>query len=870
MAFLRRWLLVWFALVLGGGQIFAASSREERAYAAAVSAFQDEMWSRAETQLAQFAKKFPGSTNVPQARLLQAQAEFKQQAFTNASGLLTTNLPAADGLADQYVYWIGEAQFESGDFSRAVSTFDSLAKNYPESPLRLRAVVEAASAFARLAEWQHLIALLEEKDGVFQSAVQTDPGNELVSRGQLLLAQAKFVLKDFGGASAALDAISSQTLAPALDWQRIYLLCQVKLAAGDMNAALTASTNLLQAMRLDHDASVATNLPASVAMRAGILEKAERTTEALSAYQENLTNGAPVEMQQQAILKIAGLAAVLGQFTDATNALGNFLVQFPNSPAADIALLTLGELQLKGYVAQPADTNQLVEAQADFEQLLNMFTNSPLAGRAHLDRGWCLWLAGKIPESAADFKLAVEKLPRSEDLAVARFKLGDTLFAQKDFPGALENYLAVWEDFGDLPAVAQTMGDRALYQSLRANLELGDLDSASNVLAQIQKNYAGGPAQNSTLLFGESWAELRSPPGARAQFARIAAQYPGSPLRPQVALAVVRTYELEKNWPAVITNYTRWLADFPTNVLRPQVAYALAQANYQAGDETNALPLFMNFIAQFPTNGLAPAAQWWVAEHFFRAGDWASSERNYKSIFQNPDWRDSPLFWPAQMMAGRAALARLGYSDAIGYFTGLAGDTNCPPELAVPARFAYGSTLMLMNPTDPNNPLANFQVATNLFAQIAQANPTNEWGVRAMIEAGNCNLQMNNLDAATNAYAQVFNSPFAEVSARSQAQIGFGIALEKKAGAATGTGQNELLEEALDNYLSVFNGSNLRGDELPDSFWLKKAGLQAAPLVGMLNDPNAERKFYGRLEQKLPQLVESIEKKIAALPPGKN
>ena len=139
-----------------------------------------------------------------------------------------------------------------------------------------------------------------------------------------------------------------------------------------------------------------------------------------------------------------------------------------------------------------------------------------------------------------------------------------------------------------------------------------------------------------------------------------------------------------------------------------------------------------------------------------------------------------------------------------------------------------------------------------------------------MIEAGNCNLQMNNLDAATNAYAQVFNSPFAEVSARSQAQIGFGIALEKKAGAATGTGQNELLEEALDNYLSVFNGSNLRGDELPDSFWLKKAGLQAAPLVGMLNDPNAERKFYGRLEQKLPQLVESIEKKIAALPPGKN
>src|SRR5450432_645775 len=98
MAFLRRWLLISCACALGGGQIFAAGSREERAYAIAVSAFQDEMWSRAETQFAEFAKKYPGSTNVPSARLLQAQAEFKQQTFANAIGLLETNLPIAGGL----------------------------------------------------------------------------------------------------------------------------------------------------------------------------------------------------------------------------------------------------------------------------------------------------------------------------------------------------------------------------------------------------------------------------------------------------------------------------------------------------------------------------------------------------------------------------------------------------------------------------------------------------------------------------------------------------------------------------------------------------------------------------------------------------
>jgi hypothetical protein len=51
---------------------------------------------------------------------------------------------------------------------------------------------------------------------------------------------------------------------------------------------------------------------------------------------------------------------------------------------------------------------------------------------------------------------------------------------------------------------------------------------------------------------------------------------------------------------------------------------------------------------------------------------------------------------------------------------------------------------------------------------------------------------------------------------------------------------------------------------------MKKAGLQAAPLVGILYKPDVQRNFYKGLEQALPQLTDSIEKKIAALPPDKN
>ena len=174
----------------------------------------------------------------------------------------------------------------------------------------------------------------------------------------------------------------------------------------------------------------------------------------------------------------------------------------------------------------------------------------------------------------------------------------------------------------------------------------------------------------SALLYGES---LAGPGEARTLFNQLSSQLSGSPLRPQVALAAARTYEREQNWPAAVTNYESWLKDYPTNTLSPQVSYALAQANFQAGSETNAYEQFTNFIAQFPADTNATLAQWWVADHFFRAGDFVNAERNYKSVFEK--WPASDLAYPAHMMAGRAAVARLDYTGAIrDYFTADIGE----------------------------------------------------------------------------------------------------------------------------------------------------------------------------------------------------
>ena len=122
---------------------------------------------------------------------------------------------------------------------------------------------------------------------------------------------------------------------------------------------------------------------------------------------------------------------------------------------------------------------------------------------------------------------------------------------------------------------------------------------------------------------------------------------------------------------------------------------------------------------------------------------------------------------------------------------------------------------------------------------------------------------MTNYDAATGAYAQVTNSPVASVAVRSQAQVGIGLVFEKRAAQATGQDQAELLQSALQNYLDVLYGKNLHDGEQANSFWTEKAGLQAASVAETLGEWQKAMNVYQRLEELLPSLHGSLEKKIA-------
>ena len=85
--------------------------------------------------------------------------------------------------------------------------------------------------------------------------------------------------------------------------------------------------------------------------------------------------------------------------------------------------------------------------------------------------------------------------------------------------------------------------------------------------------------------------------------------------------------------------------------------------------------------------------------------------------------------------------------------------------------------------------------------QVYQANPTNDLGALAASELGECYLQLGALDAATNVYAQVMNSPYASVYLRSKAQVGLGLVLVKMAALAPPDARQALLKSAVSKLL---------------------------------------------------------------------
>jgi TolA-binding protein len=887
----------------------AATPAEVRAFEVAVRRFQTGAYDLAERELVEFQKDYPTSEKTAEVVLLQAECRYRQGQFDSGLKLLRERLAGAGILADQYRYWIGESLFQLEKYSEAASSFAQLLLEFPASGRRLEASVGEAFAHFKLGDYQRAFELLDRPEGAFRQAAKNRPDDELVVRGDLLLTEACLVVKEFKKGEEVMRRLAGRNLPPELSWRKQYLLAWLQFEDQQADAALQTVTNLTTELVPVTNALSLTLQADAAALRGEIFEKKNDLEAAIQAYERNLGATVPAGRRQHAVQRIVALTLAQNKIGEASKRLEAFVSQNSKDGMLDLLRLTLGELRLKEYFGLPenarkANTNLLAQARLPFEQILAN-TNTVLAGKASLNRGWCFWEEGqnttatnKTVEGLSAFRIAAETLPHSEEQAVARFKWADCQFVLADYAGAATNYWQVITNYADLPKVKESLADFALFQAVRASIDLGDMAGANRAVEKILAEYPDGFfGGRSVLLYGQALNRQDATArelilNARRLFDDFCKRFPASPLVPEIQLAIARTHEHEGDWKEAINQYDRWVTNHAGHASLSRAEFDRAWSYYRGGNEAQAFNLFTNYVAQFEMSPMAPLAQHWIGEYYLRQEKYDLAELDFQKIFKNTNWPPTELTFQAKMMAGRAAYLRQGYPAAIGYFNNLLNDPSplVPAALLPEAYFALADTFIgyAEAVVGATNALDNYREAIGALEKITARYPTNRLAPLAWGRRGDCYLQLylqlaaaepKLYEEAVTAYDYVIRSDMADIAARSQAEVGLGHveaglakALEKQAGQASPSDRDRLLAErnrlrteALRHYLNVSEGKNLRASEQANPFWVKEATLCAARLSEDQQRWDVAANLYRGLINAVPALRKMWEAKLEKL-----
>ncbi|HMO66325.1 MAG TPA: tetratricopeptide repeat protein, partial [Verrucomicrobiota bacterium] len=594
----------------------------------------------------------------------------------------------------------------------------------------------------------------------------------------------------------------------------------------------------------------------------------------LAGLTNNLSAATPPAELADSLLLVSALAPPEAARAPLAAVLEPLRTRFTNPPVAAAAAVALAELWLRPGGGGPEGP---AAAAALLQPVATNLPPSPLAGRAWLGLGWAALGANDLPGAESAFTAAVTALPASPAQAVALFKAADVQLALTNAPAAVSNLARLVDEHGETPEVRAGLLPRALYQLAAAAIAAGQGDVAGQAIARALEWFPEGEFRDATLsLFGQQIAPLDGTGAARDLLERLVTTGTPSPAAGEIRLALARSYLREGRWADARRNLEP-LADAPPP-LGARAGFDLAWVRFQSGDEAGAHEAFTSFLARFPDDPRAPRAQQWVADHRFAAGDFIGAETAYQLLFQQTNWPPTSLTHEARLMAGRAALARQGYRDAKPYFrwliaAGPPAGTNAliSSNLVARAYFALGDAFLAEPEGDDR-----FTDAMTAFATVIERFPGTPAAQLARGKLANAHFQRAELDperaavAYTNAAALYLElmAGDAEVEARSQAEVGLGLVRERQAARAEGADREALRQQALDHFLRVLFGGNLRPGEQAAAFWVNRAGLEAARLSEALGGREEAARILEALQKSFPAASEALAARARELRGG--
>ncbi len=593
----------------------AKQKREREAFYVARKAYEDGFYEVALNLFQRFITNFPQSRKIPEADLYIAQCYFQQNKFIAALAQLEklSSDPKASDLRDAVFYWIGEVHFRGKDERRAISFYQRIIEEFPQSEFLVHAYYsrgwclfelgryqEAIKDFERIvndfpvqpfsreAQFKNLECLynlenykeLEKQILVFQKKYPKD--TTYTSSIHFLLAECKFYLNDYSGAigqyQIALESSPSQ---------KIIALSQLGLAWCYLKLNNYANAqDLLESLNADDLTDK--EKEALVLARANLFTETQNFSAARRVWSELQDIASDVMIKMQAYLGEADALYNLGQYPEA--------------------------------IAVYQEAKEITES-----------LPSELLDKLCYGLAWAFLKNGEFREAITEFQKAASFASDETIKIAALCQVGDTYQDAEDYQKAIQVYDQILKDYPD-----SFYGDYVQYQLGLALLRSSRYDESVLTFRILLLNFPDSKLKTQAIYsLALGLFQNQDYQGCKKALQDYMPDLQGEVLEVEALyLLATSLYNLGK-FPEAMNIFKQVIRKTRDIKIIQKAEYEIADCLYQMGKEREALQRFKVLRDKYPDSTLSPEVTWWLGGYYFRKGNLELSRRYFLTLIRD-------------------------------------------------------------------------------------------------------------------------------------------------------------------------------------------------------------------------------------------
>lgn len=323
-----------------------------------------------------------------------------------------------------------------------------------------------------------------------------------------------------------------------------------------------------------------------------------------------------------------------------------------------------------------------------------------------------LFARGFYADAAREYRAFLERVPAGPDAATARYRLGESEYAQSNYEEALSAFSAVANPgesgpprkaalrqgellyrlgrHGDAAAALEKVAAQddaetepgALYYLAKARFDNGQLPGARDALETLISAYPSHAlTPYASYQLGFVHLGLDEPAAAAASFSRAGETAADDAVRAESRFRAAEAYSAAGFTLDAVAAYDALQSAYPNTEYAERASYGAAYGHFRTGDYQEAIARARRFLKSQPASPQAPALRFLLASALEKTGDAAAAAAEYRAVRDAENAGEYKaraqyaLAWAAYR-AGDLAAARTEAERARSDFTGTANGAD--------------------------------------------------------------------------------------------------------------------------------------------------------------------------------------------------